>query len=239
MARDSNPGVDMAQRRRAIYQGLKQYLEGDDLLNALCIWQQHYAHLPRFAITSYVRRITDGTNLENTRVAIHLSLTSALMLGEDSLGADPLAAMRRYLAARVGNSEAAEMLGGGQDAGEETPAQTDRMRVFEQLMEAFFERITTINKATARDMRQALIDSLAHIDMDPARTQAISTWLQGDSKRLEMEIETEQLQQLLHQAYIIACNRLGPVRADELLSEALQASEHNSGGKQLSPRDWL
>lgn len=231
--------ADISRRRRAIYMGLKQYLEGDDLLNALCIWQQHYSQLPKFAITNFVRHITKDTSLADSRAAIHLSLTSSLMLNEDSLGRDPLTDMRRYLGSRRGNSEAEAILGGSAAAPANTTSRSDDIQVFEILMNSFFTGIADSYQTAVADVRSALLRRLPELIQDPIQLLAVSDWLQNGGQTLQANLNAGQLQQILHAAYVVTCDRLGPVRADQCLSRALDTAEHSDAGRRRSPREWL
>ncbi|MCS3902509.1 hypothetical protein J2T55_000513 [Methylohalomonas lacus] len=231
--------TDIPRRRRAIYMGLKQYLEGDDLLNALCIWQQHYSRLPKFAITNFVRRITENTGLASSRAAIHLSLTSSLMLNEDSLGPDPLADMRHYLGSRLGDSEAESILGGSTNAPDDGARRSDNIQVFEILMNSFFTGISDSQQTAVADVRSALLRRLPELIRDPNQLQAISDWLRDGKRTLQAELDAGQLQQLLHAAYVVACDRLGPVRTDQCLTRALDTAERSDAGRRQSPRMWL
>ncbi|MEX2516133.1 MAG: hypothetical protein WD572_04350, partial [Gammaproteobacteria bacterium] len=181
--RQQKQGVDsVSQRRRAIHMGLKQYLQGDDLMNAMCIWQQDYAQLPKFAITNFVRRITDETKQSGMRAAIHLSVTSSLMLDEDNLGPDPFPDMRRYLTGRVGAAEAEEMLGGSGSLLDDGAEQTDSVKVFELLMQTFLEKINRVNPNAGRELRSTLLRSLADMSLNDATLEAATSWLQLKTK---------------------------------------------------------
>lgn len=233
---------NIAQRRRAIYMGLKQYLEGDDLLNAMCIWQQQYAHLPKFAITNFVRRITDQTSLSNNRAAVHLSLTSSLMLADDNLGEDPLPGMRRYLGDRLGTAKAEAILGGAEsdsDTTQESVEQTDRIRVFEQLLGHFLNRIAELDSYAVRAVKTRLLQSVPDIVSDDETLTALNSWLQGQNSYLQITLDGGQLQPLLHSAYVAACDRLGPVQTDQLLTDALNVVERTHAGRRFSPRELL
>lgn len=241
-AANNNTSDSIAHRRRAIFMGLKQYLQGDDLLNAMCLWQQHYAHLPKFAITNFVWRITDQTSLSGNRAAVHLSLTSSLMLAADNLGEDPLPQMRRYLGERLSAAEADAILGGAAtDASDanETVNQTDSMRVFEQLLGHFLNRIAELDTYAVREVKSRLLQSLPEIVSDDDTLTALNSWLQGQSRHLQITLDGGQLQPLLHVAYVAACDRLGPVQADQLLTEALGVAESSQAGRRFSPRELL
>lgn len=229
----------ISQRRKAIYKGLSQYLTGDDLLNAMCIWQQEYSHLPRFAITNFVRRVTEHTDYTKVRAAIHLSLTSSLMLDEDSLGRDPLPEMRRYLGKRVGAAEAETILGHSSPGITTTGPQTDTSLVFELLLGGFLHRIATSNASAARQIRIALSRNLADMNMEPENQAVLMLWLQGKNRRIETVLALTDMQQILHASYVAACHQLGPVQADRLLTEALVATETSEAGQRYSPREFL
>lgn len=238
-AKQNQVTASVSQRRRAIHMGLKQYLQGDDLLNAMCIWQQDYARLPKFAITNFVRRITDETRQDNMRAAIHLSVTSSLMLDEDNLGPDPFPDMRRYLTERVGAAEAEEMLGGGSSLLDDGAEQTDSVKVFELLMQTLLEKINRVNPNAGRELRATLLRTLADMSLNDTTLEAATSWSQLKTKHLRAQLEPLELQELLHAVYITSCDLLGPVRTDRLLTESLEIAEASAAGSNFSPRELL
>lgn len=229
----------VSQRRRAIYKGLSQYLTGDDLLNAMCIWQQEYSRLPKFAITHFVRRVTEHTDLAKARAAIHLNLTSALMLDEDSLGPDPLQEMRSYLGKRVGAVKAEAMLGGSTPTLVSSGPQADCIMVFEYLLDGFLKRIAVSSAGSEKQLRTHLSHNLADMSMSPENQASLMLWLQGTNPHIEVMLEVTEMQQIMHASYVAACKQLGPVKADRLLTEALMAAETSEAGQRYSPRELL
>jgi hypothetical protein len=81
---------DIALRRRAIYTGLKPYLEDDALLDALMHWENHFATAPRFTLQRFVAELCKEGELRRRRADILLSLVQALSMPATSLLPDPL-----------------------------------------------------------------------------------------------------------------------------------------------------
>jgi hypothetical protein len=71
---------DLALRRRAIYTGLRPYLEEDALLDALMHWENHFATAPRFTLQKFVAELCKDGDLRSRRADILLSLVQALSM---------------------------------------------------------------------------------------------------------------------------------------------------------------
>lgn len=235
----SNATNSISQRRKAICKGLSQYLTGDDLLNAMCIWQQEYSHLPKFAITNFVRRVTEHTEYAKERAAIHLSLTSSLMLSENNLGPDPLPEMRSYLGKRVGAAEAEAILGRNNTNASASGPQTDSAVAFELLLGGFLQKIANSNSSAEKQVRLALLHKVTGMNIEPESQAALMSWLQRENRHIDVSPAPVQMQEILHESYVATCQQLGPVKTDQLLTEALTVVETSEAGRRFSPREFL
>lgn len=186
---------DIDIRRRAIYTGLKPFMAEQQLLDALLHWESHYAAAPRFTLQRFVSELCREGPLRSRRADVLLSLVEAMSLPAKSLLPDPL--QRAGVSARVSISETA---------------------AFEVLMNALMD-------ATNKDQRYSLrLDLLASLDTRKMPIQfchALTRWL-GDKAPLNVVgVDTVLLWAIVSRAYVILCEREGPVIADRVLAAAV------------------
>ena len=185
---------DIAVRRRAIYTGLKPFMAEEALLDALLHWESHYATAPRFTLQRFVSELCREGEMRSRRADILLSLVQAMSMPAQSLLPDPL---QRSTQPRVSISDTS---------------------AFEVLMNALME-------ASSRDQRYSLrLDLIASLDTRKMPVQfchAMQRWL-GDKAPLNVSgVDSNLLRSVLNRAYVILCERQGPVMADRLLASAV------------------
>lgn len=186
---------DLATRRRAIYTGLKPFMPEEQLLDALLHWESHYATAPRFTLQRFVSELCREGDMRTRRADVLLSLVQAMSLPAQSLLPDPL--QRSNARPRISISETA---------------------AFEVLMNAMME-------ASSKDQRYSLrLDLLASLDTRKMPVQfchALQRWL-GDKAPLNVSgVDTSLLRAMVNRAYVILCERVGPVVADRILATAV------------------
>lgn len=186
---------DLATRRRAIYTGLKPFMEEQEVIDALMHWESHYATAPRFTLQRFVSELCREGDLRTRRADVLLSLVQAMSMPAQSLLPDPL--QRNDARPRLSISETA---------------------AFEALMGALME-------ASSKDQRYSLrLDLLASLDTRKMPVQfchALQRWL-GDKAPLHVAgIDTRLLRAMINRAYVILCERVGPVQADRILAAAV------------------
>jgi len=186
---------DLATRRRAIYTGLKPFMPEEELLDALLHWESHYATAPRFTLQRFVSELCREGDMRTRRADVLLSLVQAMSLPAQSLLPDPL--QRSNARPRNSISETA---------------------AFEVLMNAMME-------ASSKDQRYSLrLDLLASLDTRKMPVQfchALQRWL-GDKAPLNVSgVDTSLLRAMVNRAYVILCERVGPVVADRILATAV------------------
>lgn len=186
---------DIAIRRRAIYTGLKPFMAEEQLLDALQHWESHYSTAPRFTLQRFVSELCGEGTLRSRRADVLLSLVQAMSMPTQSLLPDPL--QRTGVASRVSISETS---------------------AFEVLMNSLMD-------ATNKDQRYSLrLDLLASLDTRKMPVQfchALTRWL-GDKAPLNVSgVDTVLLRAMVSRAYVILCEREGPVIADRVLAAAV------------------
>lgn len=190
---------DLHLRRRAIYTGLKPFLDEEALLDALLHWEAHYASAPRFKLQHFVSELCRSGDLRPRRSDVLRSLIEAMSLPARSLLPDPL---QRTTA-------------GSASAGD--------VRAFVALAERLLDGTGDDQRFSLR------LDLLASLDarrLPPPVLAALRTWLGERAAPLRLEqCSTDILRGLVNRIYVILCERCGPVEADRLLASAVRSVE--------------
>lgn len=188
-----NSDIDI--RRRAIYTGLKPFMEEEQLLDALLHWESHYSTAPRFTLQRFVSELCGEGTLRSRRADVLLSLVQAMSMPSQSLLPAPLQ--------RTGVSPSVSI--------SETMA-------FEVLMNALMD---ATNKDQYYSLRLDLLASLDARKMPIQFCHSLTCWL-GEKAPLDVTgVGTVLLRAMVSRAYVILCEREGPVIADRILAAAV------------------
>lgn len=201
--------MTIAQKKLAIEGALTPYLTDDNLMQALRIWEEKYALQPTFALQRFLNEFCDSATLKAQRSQILQSLIRALS------GADgkPLDTSRRPERGTAAPATAAPVVAASNSA----------VQCCTQLVEAVFAR-------TPGDMhvkmRLFILQSLPGMKLPQMAQRAVHAWLSQQYRiPADVSIEEKALRHLVNLAYISLCEFLGPVKADQILHEAVVATE--------------
>lgn len=189
--------ADISQRRRAIYTGLKPFMDDDSLIDALLHWEENFANAPRFTLQKFVSELCREGELRSRRADILLSLVQAMNMPSQSLLPDPV------------QSNPAPSRDNGGDA-------------FVALAQALFHCLDNNHRYQLR------LDMLASLDAMglPAHVlHAMNKWLNDNQPLDSLHAPTRVLRALINRFYVLLCERLGPVNADQVLSRAVARAQ--------------
>lgn len=184
---------ELQRRRRAIVTGLTPYMNEAVLMEAISHWQQHYSERPRYSLQGYVSDLCKLFDLGERRHHIHMSLVQAMSMSEQELASDPLA------------SSSAD----SKEAHPHTAA-------FQVLMESLWRQM---HPSVASQLRLDMIAMLRGRSVSPETRLTMEHWLQSPGRTLG-GLPLEVLRKQLNHAYVLLCERLGPVEADTHLKTA-------------------
>lgn len=184
---------ELQRRRRAIVTGLTPYMNEAVLMEAISHWQQHYSERPRYSLQGYVSDLCKLFDLGERRHHIHMSLVQAMSMSEQELASDPLASSSL-------------------DPQQSHPCTA----AFQKLMESLWEGLPA---AVASQLRLDMIAMLRGRAVSPETRLTMEHWLQSPGRTLG-GLPLEVLRNQLNNAYVLLCERLGPVDADSHLKSA-------------------
>jgi len=81
--------MDLVLKRRAIYTGLKPFLNAAEMAPALSMWETEFSSKPNYALANFVTRCCTTDALRRIRTQILSALIAALESPESLLLSDP------------------------------------------------------------------------------------------------------------------------------------------------------
>ena len=229
--------MELHLRRRAILTGLRPFLQDDELQAALTLWEQDYASQPVFALSGLVAHCCTRPELKPQRGSMLRALIAAMALPSDQLLPDISPALTQDSAQPVKASAKAQAMG------------PDEMtRAFMQLISAL---LASSEPALQQQLRQRLQAGLESLGLPRLQKQAMWAWLSGQggavgqagsvgqAVSLGQAYALKPLQALINQAYVVMCEQLGPVKADQHLASAVNSTQVHMQGSSFSVHDLL
>lgn len=212
--------MDIALKRRAVYTGLRPYLNDDELLNALKLWQVEFSGKPKFAFTAFLAVITNTDALRSKRTRILSSLLKSMELADVDLLADPYdETSKQYQFA-------------AEDLIAEDHTTTVFMHFFEQLQEKMDEK-------DAIGVRVFMIQHVANLHLNTRSNKQLTDWIDKKTNTLNGLFNLHCLRQVINLAYVGMCQSIGPVKTDQMLSQTIKEVEAFANERQVNLHDLL
>ncbi|MFL9710009.1 hypothetical protein [Methylobacillus sp. Pita1] len=198
--------MDIVLRRRAILTGLRPFLSDEELLPAVALWEREYAGQPVFALSGFIAKCCTRPALKAQRGQMLRAVIGAMELPERQLLSDP--------GAREGDAETAQRT--------TSLSADDKTSMFAVLLQAM---LLLIEPALQGAVRNRLLQQLDKQKFEGVRQQVLQEWLAGHNATLTHSYSLDLLRSFINQAYVAMCEALGPVKADQLLAQAIRQAE--------------
>lgn len=212
--------MNLVQRRRAIYTGLRPFLGDDDLRYALMLWESEFSNKPKFALNVFIARCCSTEALKEKRAEMLRAVIHAMDLPDEQLLPEP-----RELLKPAGEARA-----------EADHALNDVTAIFVALLTAMLKKH---DYTTQSGIRNFLVDNLQKLKLEPRSEQRLRAWLSGQSSQLTADFSIGVLQKLVNLAYVVMCQYIGPVKADQHLAQSLKEVEAEAQARKVSLADFL
>lgn len=220
------------RRRRAVYTGLRPFMEEEQLMASLLIWEARFADGPVYALHGFVSEICQQAGLKSRHGEIYRSLMRALTVDETQLHPDPTARLETYAKGRA----PADAPSSAEPAPVGDCAHTV---VFAAMGDALLGALEESDAERAFKVRVEVMDRLNEMRLPPRQVQAVNRWLMQQSRDLPCDLDVTVLQELLHRVYVRSCELFGPVRVDQALAEATRRAQALPAAQQFEPRQLL
>lgn len=217
--------LNITEKKILIEKALSPFLSGEELGDALIIWELRYSRQTTVAFQGFLSDICTTPALSAQRTRILQSLIRA-MTSEDG---KPLAIVRASepVAAeppRPATSPAAVA---------SVPVPVIRERLSAQEADALLGCMQLVNTVFSRTpgdmnarMRELLLEKLPALDLSWQAEAAVRSWLaEGASAPEGVFIAEGSLREIVRLVHAALCESVSRARADQLLKEALQQTE--------------
>lgn len=206
--------MEFEQKKLAIEQGLTPFLGGEQLANALRLWEAKYSGGPTFALTSFVSELGDSAPLAVAPAKVLRSLFRALN------NPPALSPARRDRAASTTETQASS---------------GDAINTCVLLVDTMIDRLPPDQ---GEKIRQYMRDRLECLPQPAPVLNVLRAWL--DQRRTIVQpIPEAALTRLVNLAYVGLCEYVGPTKADRVLHEAVLIVETANAGSGFPVRRLL
>jgi len=198
--------MSLITRRRAVYTALATYFSGEELTSFLALWERDYAAQSSLALNEFICEVVNRTELKIQETVLYRELIRVISGSRSALLPDPgepLESAKKVIA-RVASKQL------GPDA--------NARATFEALIENLFSGVPP-NQVPA--FRRFTSGNLRNMSIEGSLRLRLRGWLEQGGALPQIALELEHLRQLLSLIYIGLCEFLGPVLADQLLSNAV------------------
>lgn len=196
---------NLSEKKRAIYTGLYPYLETDNLMEALVLWEQKYADSPAFAVQHFINDICLAHDLKTLRRDMLLSLVKTLALPAEELLPDPSAQVNGYK--KLHNKTAA------------VEYTTRELIALQRLVITLMEQTTVEIRVSIKEF---VLEQAGRSKIDPQLKRELQLWL--SKQTLSMKVlapDIEDIRRIINFFYVGFCEYLGPVETDQLLGKCV------------------
>lgn len=209
--------MNMLDRKAAFVKVLAANLTHDIQADVIRFWEEKYATKPQFGISAFLDELYGRYQVAIKKGQLFKELSRAIMTVGGS-----------------GNSAATAANSGADST---TIAGAD-LELFRQLMTEFLQRAAPadrqkITKAQFEGSQQLKFDA------DTNACKQVLGWLQRGGNMPAGQLDLALLKKLFNFGYIEACQLYGPVRADQMLTGALQAAGSLHLGGTHSPAQFV
>lgn len=229
---------DLARRRQAIFYGLSQTLGADQAQIGVRIWDGGYAKQRPSAIIDYVTEVASTLELPpNQRHEMRMALYQALLKYDAGRETPPALeqATPTPAAAPAATTEKAAAV--PKVVAMPPPAE---FVVFSCIAQEIFDAVRDAGGVAQHEFRLSLQNQNGHSGLSALERKQLIDWSKNGSPAADMAKTAEKtLARMVHVLYFAACEALGPVRGDRLLSLAVAAAEELPEARRYSPRKLL
>ncbi|MCG8673618.1 MAG: hypothetical protein MI867_29795 [Pseudomonadales bacterium] len=205
----------MRQRLSSLYEGLRHFIEGDDLWHALCIWQDNYGAASTFELKEYLNQIAPLLPSEIQRTKVHRKLVQSLLMNGSIAHFDPLPSMNDF---RINH-------------GLEVPAIQQEVAI-PSAIASFIAFYLEIRKQLTTEHADRLHGKLVWLTEQNGMSDEFQSYLATihDAEPCLAYITDApgSLTPLLDTCYELLCEWLGPVEADKRFVMALSKSKQKA-----------
>ena len=231
-------GVD---RRRRLFASLSPVLPGEQLWQALWLWEREFAEKAPFAISGYAQRLSEVLGVPDASQSLLDSVTQGIQGPGEGLPEDPISQMLENVAStngtngHGGNGHAAAAAPPVVEAAAPSPPESPQDAVFNAMLESFQAGLERKSPGAATELRRHLASGA---DVAANARGTLASWAKGEAARV-LGMPTNDMAIVINAAYVWSCEEIGPTTVDRILGDAMRAAESLDAAASFSPRQLL
>lgn len=179
------------------------FIHGKTLANALILWDEKYAHQPTFALQHFLRELCNDLEIAHMRSRMLQALVSTFSSMQDD--------RHNHLPAH--------------DPGKQNTLNTAQKTKSSPMLVMFMALVEQLINAPGGDastrIRLYVLENLATISLPTQERWAFHGWLNQVTPLTGTTPNINTMQQVINLAYVALCEYLGPIKADQLLQNAV------------------
>lgn len=202
------------EQRQRVFYALSMHYSGAALAQGLTIWEQEFSHGTRFSRKQFAVAISRRLSPVITYDAVLASINHAMQLDVDELN---------------------RVLGEAR-----TPQDSASMAAARTLAVLLAIMGKRLGEPKGSPLLKQLFDGLLKKRFSAAVASAVlHNLVSAKDLTLIRLAESEAYRVLLNSVYIVLCEKMGPVKADVLMSESIKEADRTSSGQTYSATHFL
>lgn len=201
-------------RRNAVFETLRNFLQDEDLDDAMEIWENQYSKSQTVSINKFINSIPSVSKINGARTKLLIALTKALNVNIDS--AD------NKVDSVYGNKETEK-----------------EIIIFEFLVKELISNLSEKTPEIKAKLSTGISEKLNKAELNSNEKDMIAKLISGDTFTLPVNIPFNAQKQVFHLLYARSCEVLGPVYTDKIISGVIQNAARLPEAKDISPKKWL
>jgi hypothetical protein len=198
-------------RKRVIYTGLQPYLCDTNLMEALILWENHYADQPKYSLRYYVSELAKSFELPVDQKHLFLNLVATMAKPDSELLPDPTTTLQAYKTNSTFNVNY-------------TLAEVD---AFKALVTKW---LSLVQSSAAKDIAYFVMHDINRLKINADLKFQIGRWLEDETQIIKVaEVQVQDLRKIINLFYVGFCEYIGPSKTDALLAEAVTRLKSNGG----------
>ncbi len=203
--------------RRVFFTALSRVFEGNKVYDAMLLWQTRFANAPDTAAADTIKAICDAMGARELYQELYRHLKECAGMADYLLKEDPLPQLKSYAANQSGIEDA--------------PARSFGVLIVQIGRSLDLIEYPNLPLQIKRALRSKGIDATA--------AEQIESMIRDDKARRIPESSLGDYAKATHVIYVVLAEVLGPVQADEILSNSVKLVDRAKYGKAYSARNFL
>jgi hypothetical protein len=199
--------MKLEYKRRAIYTVLSEVISEQNLLDVMWHWQNIYSEKSQFEINHFLTDCKNIPEIASSRSWLYRKIIVLLVSEKNELLEDPWPLMLAY----KNNIDELNNISSVSDE--------NWSEIFTTVMHELFSKL---HSDTQRSVSRYIIQNLSQLKLPQSLANSFHVWTDKKSIIDTHEADRAQLKKLLNLAYIAICEFVGPIQADQFLSNAIK-----------------